>query len=77
MTSIKLVIQSHFLSWKNSFSDIDRKYILPNKIRAGTALIISSKMHFLPISCNVLYSQVIKRDGKTSFMDFMIVIDVA
>ena len=29
----KLVIPSHFIPWKNSFSDISRKYILPNMFR--------------------------------------------
>ena len=32
---------------KISFSDIDRKWILPNMIRVGTALIIFGKIHFL------------------------------
>ena len=30
MNSMKLVILLHFISWKNSFSDISRKRILPN-----------------------------------------------
>ena len=34
MKSLKLVIPSRFM--KNSFSDIGRKWILPNMIRAGT-----------------------------------------
>ena len=32
MNSMKLVIQLHFISWKNSFSNISKKYILPNMI---------------------------------------------
>ena len=32
MTSMKLVILLHFISWKTSFSDISRKHILPNHI---------------------------------------------
>ena len=36
-------ITSYFM--KNSFSDIRRKCILPNIIRAGTALIIFGKIH--------------------------------
>ena len=46
MISMKLVIPLYFDSWKNSFSDISRKCILPNMIGA---VIIFSKMHFLPI----------------------------
>ena len=37
MKSMKLVILLHFISWVNSFSDISRKCILPNMIRAGTS----------------------------------------
>ena len=33
--SMKIVIPLHFISWKNSFSDMSRKCILPNMIRAG------------------------------------------
>ena len=55
MQSTKLVLQSHFISGKNSFSDISRKYISPNIIWAKPAvpaLIIFSKMHFLQITEN-------------------------
>ena len=38
-----------FYFMKISFSDIDRKWILPNMIRTGTALIIFGKIHFLLI----------------------------
>ena len=31
----KLLILSHFILWKNKFSDISRKFILPNMIRKG------------------------------------------
>ena len=34
MNSMKLVNPLHFISWKNSFSDISRKCILPNMIGA-------------------------------------------
>ena len=34
MNSMKLVLPSHFISWINSFSDISRKWVLPNMIRA-------------------------------------------
>ena len=33
MKSMKLVILLHFISWKNSFSDISRKCSLPDMIR--------------------------------------------
>ena len=33
MNSMKLVIQLLFISWKNSFSDVSRKTILPSMIR--------------------------------------------
>ena len=36
-----------FHSWKNQFSDISRKSILPNLISSGTALILFGKMRFL------------------------------
>ena len=39
----------------NSFSDISRKCISPNMMRAGNALIIFSEMHFLLISENEFY----------------------
>ena len=35
MNSMKLVIPLHFISCKNSFSDISRKCILPNVIRSN------------------------------------------
>ena len=54
---------------------MSRKYVLPIRIRAGTALIIFVKMHFLLISENefffVFFFHEIKRDGMTSFMDSM------
>ena len=39
-------------------------------IRAGTALVIFGKMHFLLISENE-FNHEIKRDGRTSFIDSM------
>ena len=53
---------------KNSFSDIGKKCISPNKIKA---LILFGKMHFLGISENNSFHD-IKRTGMTSFMDLMI-----
>ena len=50
MDSMKTCNSVTFYFMKNSFSDISRKRILPNMIRAGTALIIFSKMLFLLIS---------------------------
>ena len=47
--SMKLVLPSHFISWKISFSSISRKCILPNTTIFG-------KMHFLPISEKELFS---------------------
>ena len=73
MKSMKLVIPSHFIWRKNSFSDISRKFHLPNVIGAVTAPIIFGKMHFLLISQNE-FTHEIKRDGITSFMDFMTII---
>ena len=72
MNSMKLVIPLHFISWKKkSFSDISRKWILPNMIRAVAALIIFGQMHFLLISENE-FTHEIKCNGMTSFMKFMI-----
>ena len=50
MKSVKLVIPSRFFLWKNSLSDISRKWILPVMVRAGTTLFIFGKTHFLLIS---------------------------
>ena len=69
-TRCKLVIPSRFISWKNSFSDINRKCILPNKIGAVTAPILFGKMHFLLISAN-WFTREITVIGMTSFMEFM------
>ena len=52
MKSMKLLFSPHFISWKNSFSDISRRCILPNMAKSGTALITFGKMHFLVISEN-------------------------
>ena len=38
MESMNLLIPSRFVSWNNSFSDISRKYMLPNMIRVVPAL---------------------------------------
>ena len=50
MNSMKTCPSVTFYFMKISFSDIDRKWILPSMIRAGTALIIFGKIHFLSIS---------------------------
>ena len=52
MNSMKTCPSITFYLMKKSFSDIDRKWILPNMIRAGTALITFGKIHFLLISEN-------------------------
>ena len=70
MNSVKLVSPFHVTSRKNSFSDISRKCIWPNMIRVVTALIIFGKIHFLLISEKEFFHE-IKRDGITSFMEFM------
>ena len=67
MKSMKLV-PLHLFLLKNSFSDIGKKCISPNKIKA---LILFGKMHFLGISENNSFHD-IKRTGMTSFMDLMI-----
>ena len=69
MNSLKLVILLHFDLCKKSFSVNSRKSNLPNTIRAVTPLIIFGKMQFLLISENEFDE--IKRDGVTSFLDFM------
>ena len=62
----KLVIPSRnsvtFISWKNSFSDISRKYILHPNIRSHptrghpvTTVVIFGSMHFLLISENEFF----------------------
>ena len=40
----KLVILSRFITWKNKFSDISRKCILPNMIRKG---LLANCMHLV------------------------------
>ena len=47
MNSMKTCPSVTFYFMKNSFSDISRKRILPNMIRAGIAIIIFGKIHFL------------------------------
>ena len=53
---------------KNSFSDISRKFILPNMIRVVPVIIIFVKMQFLLIRKRSFHE--IKHDGTTSFMEF-------
>ena len=71
MNSLKTYNSVKFYFMKNSFSNISRKCILPNMIRAGTGL-----NHFwhnaLPSNIRNKFTLEIKRDGITSFMDFMI-----
>ena len=55
MNSMKTCPSVTFYFMKNSFSDISRKRILPNMIRAGTTLIIFGKIHFLLISENEFF----------------------
>ena len=55
MKSMKFVIPSRFISWVNSFSDISRKWILPNMIRAVPVLMIFGKIRFLLISENEFF----------------------
>ena len=59
-----------FYFMKNSFSNIDRKCILPNKIVAVTAPIMFGKIHFLLMPENHLFIE-IKCNGITSFMEFV------
>ena len=47
MNSMKTFPSVTFYFMKNSFSDISRKWILPNMIRTVPALIIFGKIHFL------------------------------
>ena len=54
-----------FYFMKNSISDINRKWILPNMIRARATLIIFGKMPFLLTSENE-FTHEIKYDGITS-----------
>ena len=56
--------------WNNTFSDISRKCIVPNMIRAGT---VFGKMHLLWISENSFFHET-KRNGMTTFMEFMLVL---
>ena len=55
-----------FYFLKKSFSDINRKCILPNKIRVAPALIIFGKIHVLQISQNDFFYE-INQDGITNF----------
>ena len=55
MNSTKTCPSVTFYFMKNSFSDINRKWILPNMIRARATLIIFGKMHFLLISENEIF----------------------
>ena len=56
-----------FYFMNNSFSDISRKWIVPNMIGAVTPPIIFGNMHFLVISENEFTNE-IKRDGITSLL---------
>ena len=63
LNSMKLVIPLHFISWKNSFSDISRKCILPNMIYfVKYTSCWYQKIFFHEIKCNRM----------TSFMEFML-----
>ena len=66
MKSMKLVIPSRFISWKNPFSDASRKVIITIIIRMVPVLIIFVKVHFLLVSEGDFFHE-IKRDGTTSF----------
>ena len=62
---MKLVIPVHLFHEKKLLSDIPRKCILPNKIKA---LIIFGEMHFLLLSENKFFHEV---NIMESFMDFI------
>ena len=68
MNSMKLVIPSRFISRNKSFSDISGMYIFPDMIRMVLTLGIFDQTHFLLTSENDFKT---KRDGMTSFVDFM------
>ena len=74
---MKLVLLLHFISWKkNSFSDIIMKCFLPKKILRCLAIpLILGKLHFLLISEFFFFPE-IKRNGMTSFMEFVICMDM-
>ena len=55
MNSMQTCNSVTFYFMKNSFSDVSWKWILPNMIRAGTALIIFGKIHFLLTSENEFF----------------------
>ena len=55
MNSMQTCNSVTFYFMKNSFSDVSRKWILPNMIRAGTALIIFDNIHFLLTSENEFF----------------------
>ena len=55
MNSMQTCNSVTFYFMKNSFSDVSWKWILPNLIRAGTALIIFGKIHFLLTSENEFF----------------------
>ena len=67
MQSCNSVTFSGFISWKTNLLIIAGSAILPSVIGA----IILGKMHFLLISENLFFYEVIC-DGRTSFMDFII-----
>ena len=52
LSSMKTCYSVKFYFMKNSFSDISRKWILPNMIRAGTILVLYCKIHYLLTSEN-------------------------
>ena len=68
--SMKTCPSVTFYFLKNKFSDISRKWILPNMIRAGTALIIFGKIHFLLILENEFLMKYNVTEGQV-FMEFM------
>ena len=66
MNSMQTCNSVTFYFMKNSFSDVSKKWILPNMIRTVPALIIFGKIHFLLTSENEFF-HAIKRDGITRF----------
>ena len=55
MNSMQTCNSVTFCLMKNSFSDVSRKWILPNMIRAGSAIIIFGKINFLLTSENEFF----------------------
>ena len=70
MNSMQTCNSVTFYFKKNSFSDVSRKWILPNMTRAGTALIIFGKIHILLISENKFFMKYNVTEGQV-FMEFM------